>query len=295
MDWIADNWGIGAEVQRKLLFSIIALAALGLIRYFIIKFIDRNVDDLKTQYFWRSGTKNVHNALLIIVIGIIWIELFESFATFLGLIGAGLAIALQDPIVNLVAWVFILIKRPFEIGDRIEMEGMAGDVIDIRFFQFTINEINNWVDADQSTGRIIHIPNGRIFKAAQANYSVGFKFIWNEIPVLITFESNWKSAKLLLNDIIQKHGEKDIQPAKQQLTEASKKYLIYYNNINPVIYTSVKDSGILLTMRYLCDPKKRRVTEHRIWEDVLNTLEENKDIALAYPTQRIVHNPTAGK
>ncbi len=290
MNWIAENWGLNSEIQRKILFSIISFALLGLIRYVALSFINKNIEQVKTKYNWRTGIKNTHNALIIIFVGIIWIELFDSFATFLGLIGAGLAIALQDPIVNLAAWVFILVKRPFEVGDRVEMEGMAGDVIDIRFFQFTINEINNWVDADQSTGRIIHIPNGRVFKIAQANYSVGFQYIWNEIPILLTFESDWKKAKVILLEIAQKHGESVTKPAKKQLDEAAKKYMIYYNNLHPVIYTSVKESGILLTMRYLCNPKKRRVTEHEIWEEILEVILENKDIAFAYPTQRIIHN-----
>ena len=82
----------------------------------------------------------------------------------------------------------------------------AGDVIDIRLFQFSINEIGNWVDADQSTGRIIHIPNGIVFTEPQANYTAGFQYIWNEIPVLVTFESDWKKAKQILTDIVNHHG-----------------------------------------------------------------------------------------
>jgi small-conductance mechanosensitive channel len=77
-----------------------------------------------------------------------------SVVTYLGLVSAALVIALQDPITNFVGWVFIISRRPFEIEDRIQIGEDAGDVIDIRFFQFSLNEIGNWVDADQSTGRI---------------------------------------------------------------------------------------------------------------------------------------------
>ncbi|MFQ3213861.1 MAG: small-conductance mechanosensitive channel [Marivirga sp.] len=128
---------------------------------------------------------------------IVWIDKIDSIGTFLDLVSAGLAIALQVPTVNVAAWLFIVIRKPFIVGDRIEIGGVARDVIDIRFFQFTINEIGNWVESDQSTGRIIHVPNGEVFRVSQANYDQGFSHVWNELAVLITFESNWKLAKSL--------------------------------------------------------------------------------------------------
>lgn len=111
------------------------------------------------------------------------------------MLSAGIAIALKDPITDLAGWVFILWWKPFEVGDRIQLEDNAGDVIVIRIFQFTIIEIGNWVDADQSMGSILHIPNSKVFLEVLANYSIGFNYIWHEIGVLVTFESDWQKAK----------------------------------------------------------------------------------------------------
>ncbi|HEX9250738.1 MAG TPA: mechanosensitive ion channel domain-containing protein [Ignavibacteriaceae bacterium] len=215
--------------------------------------------------------------------------------TFLGLLSAGVAIALKDPLVNMVSWAFILIRQPFKVGDRIQIGEVAGDVIDIRLFQFSIMEIGNWVDAEQSTGRIIHIPNGIVFTVPQANYTAEFQYIWNEIPVLVTFESDWKKAKQILTDIINKQGVLFSEGAERQLIEASKKFLIFYSKLTPIVYTLVKDSGVMLTMRYMCNPRERRMTEEKIWEDVLNKFAECDDIDLAYPTQRFYNNSTGGK
>ena len=107
-------------------------------------------------------------------------------------------------------------RRPFALGDRIQIGKHSGDVIDIRFFQFTINEIGNWVDADQSTGRIIHIPNGKVFTEAQANFTQGFSHIWNEIGVLVTFESDWEKAKNILEKIVEKHAASLTKAAEQK-------------------------------------------------------------------------------
>ncbi|MBZ0199912.1 MAG: mechanosensitive ion channel family protein [Ignavibacteriaceae bacterium] len=80
---------------------------------------------------------------------------------------------------------FILERKPFTVGDRIQTGDVAGDVIDLRIFRFTRMEISNWVDAEQRTGRTIHVPNGKVFTEWQANYSTGFQYIWNEISVLV--------------------------------------------------------------------------------------------------------------
>ena len=167
--------------------------------------------------------------------------------------------------------------------------------IDIRFFQFTLNEINNWVDADQSTGRIIHVPNGRVFKDSQANYTQGFSHIWNEIGVMVTFESNWEEAKQLIEKIVKDHAEQLSKAAETRLIAASKKFMIFYTSLTPIVYTSVQDSGVMLTMRYLVNPRKRRTSEHKIWEEILRTFARYEDIDFAYPTQRIYYNQTEGK
>ena len=286
-DWFERNLGLESETQIKIAWMILIFVVLYVIKGLVVRFIFKKVTDIKDRYFWKHSVRNIYYVLLTVSIGFIWLENIGSVATFLGLVTAGLAIALQDPVVNLAGWFFILIRRPFEVGDRIEIGGIAGDVIDIRFFQFTINEINNWVDADQSTGRVVHIPNGQVFREPQANYTQGFGFIWNEIAVLITFESDWKRAKEILNAIIREHSEKFSKKAERELIENSKKFMIFYTKLSPIVYTSVKDSGVLLTMRYLVNPRNRRITEHHIWEAVLDQFAREKSIDLAYPTQRI--------
>lgn len=286
-EYIETHWQISPEIQTKILYTLIAIIVLLLLRYFALQLIFKRFQDAKHRYLWKNSIKNTYYILLILIILNIWVDRIDSLGTFLGLVSAGLAIALQVPIVNLAGWLFIMIRKPFEVGDRIEIDGNSGDVIDIRFFQFTINEIGNWVDSDQSTGRIIHIPNGLVFSQSQANYNQGFSHVWNEIAVLVTFESDWKKAKGILNEIVNKHAEELTFSAKRKLVEASKRFMIFYSNLTPIVYTSVKESGVLLTIRYISLPKKRRITEHIIWEEILERFGSESNINLAYPTQRI--------
>jgi len=289
-EFINETIGISIKTQNEILFSIFIILFLSIIRFLVLRLVWRQTEDVKIRYQWNRVISIIFPFTGIILIGAVWVPAFEQFGAYLGIITAGLAIALKDPLTNLAGWLFIVIRKPFVVGDRVQVGTDTGDIIDIRLFQFTMLEIGNWVEADQSTGRIIHIPNGKVFLEAQANYSTGFEYIWNEIKVLITFESNWEKAKVILEEIINKHTKDIDLKAKKEILEASKNYMIYYKNLTPIVYTSVKESGVQLTIRYLCNPRRRRGSENEIWEEILMQINGNEDINLAYPTTRFYKN-----
>jgi small-conductance mechanosensitive channel len=278
--------GISPDNQTKILYSVLILVVLGIIRFAILKIVWRLSEDPKMRYTWKRVVSFVMGVLMVILIGSVWVSAIGKFGAFLGLLSAGIAIALKDMLTNVAGWIFILTRKPFSIGDRVQIGENSGDVIDIRLFQFSLMEIGNWVNADQSTGRIVHMPNGIVFTKPQANYSAGFNYIWNEISVLVTFESQWERAKTILEKIIHEHSENLSLNAEKKIIEASKKYMIFYQYLTPIVYTSVEPSGILLTMRFICDPRKRRSNEQEVWEEVLKEFAKHKDIEFAYPTQR---------
>ena len=195
----SDGLFNGDFLESKIFYTILALVVFWLIRRISLIVLLRG-RDVQVQYRIRKSVAYITYPLAFLVIGRIWFAGFQAVSTYLGLLSAGLAIALQTPLVNLAGWAFILWRQPFKVGDRVQLGDHRGDVIDQRIFMFSLMEIGNWVDSDQSTGRVIHIPNGKIFNEVLANYSQGFQYIWNEIPVLVTFESDWRKAKQILDD-----------------------------------------------------------------------------------------------
>ena len=161
----------------------------------------------------------------------------------MGLLSAGVAIALQSLVLNLAGWAFIVWRRPFEVGDRIEIGAYKGDVVDIGAFGFTLLELGNWVNAEQSSGRTVRVPNGQIFSEAVANYTRGFDFIWAELPVVVTFESDWQKAKQVLTQIVEEQTAEVVQDAEQQLRQANEFMMVQYSRLSPTVYTRVVDSG----------------------------------------------------
>lgn len=292
MHVMSEYLDLSPQTLQKLMLSIGILVFLSLARILANSIVKRRIEDARRAYFWRRAVLYTYSLLLLLLIGRIWIKGIDSLTTFFGLATAGIAVAMHDTIANIAGWLFIMSRRPFKVGDRIQIGDTAGDVIDIRVFEFSIVEIGNWVDADQSTGRIIHVPNSKVLREPLANYHIGFDFIWNEIPVLITFESDWKKAKKLLSGIANDNVQHLSQGAQDQIRQAAEKYFIFYGALTPIVYTTVKDSGVMLTIRYLVNPRQRRSTEQQIWEAILEAFGNAPDVDLAYPTTRFYTLPS---
>jgi small-conductance mechanosensitive channel len=287
IDWLQTHLGMSLALQVQLLATVGTIVGLWLVRRIVLGFVYRRVQDPWGRYRWRKGLTYALVTAGVVIIGGTWLTAgVGELLKFLGILSAGLAIALKEPLSNFAGWAFIIWRRPFEVGDRVQIGPHAGDVIDLGLFQFTLNEIGAWVDADQSSGRIIHIPNGKVFTDPVANYNKGFRYIWNEVPVVVTFESDWRKAKQILGKIAVKHAEHLTQQAEQELLAASQQYLINYRKLTPIVYTKVVNDGVQLTIRYLIEPRKRRGTEHAIWEEILMEFAAAPDIDLAYHTTR---------
>ncbi|GAB4440115.1 MAG: mechanosensitive ion channel [Anaerolineae bacterium] len=276
----------GSSLQAKMIDSLIILIVIWLARLILIQVVNRRVTGIRRRHSLRKTISYTLALVGLMLLAPLWLESLQGMATFLGLVSAGLAIALQGPLSNLAGWFYLIWRRPFEIGDRIEIAGTGGDVIDISLFQFTLLEIGNWVHADQSTGRVVYIPNRKIFDHAQANYTKGFDYIWHELEITITFESNWQKAKEILSDIATRDAANLSTDAAEHIRRAAQRFAIVYSKLTPIVYLKVVEYGVLLTIRYLCEPRHRRSTEQAIWEDILTEFAQHSDIQFAYPTTR---------
>ena len=280
---------------QNLALSILAVLLLILARWFFLILLDRKSPSANARYRWNKSTRYIVAGLAIIFIVGIWIDSISNLATYFGLLSAGLAIALSSPISNLAGWGYIVFRKPFQLEDRVQIGDTKGDVIDQGLFAFTLMEVGNWVDAEQSTGRLIHVPNAKTFTENLANYTQGFNFIWHEIAVVLTFESNWEKAKPILAEIADKYSTHLSSEAETQLYQAADRFMIMPGTLTPKVYTRVVSDGVELTIRYLTEARQRRGSEEKIWEDVLRLFAAESDIDFAYRTQRMFFNQMEGK
>jgi small-conductance mechanosensitive channel len=280
--------GIPGSLQGQLFRSILILIIVIILHQITKKVLYRTIQDSKTYYRTKKSIGYVFIIIGFILVSRVWFKGVASLTTFLGLFTAGLAIAMKDLIMNIAGWFYIIWKGSFRVGDRIEIDGTAGDVIGIQLFEFAMMEMGNWVPADQSTGRITYVPNYKVFKEPVFNYSRGIPFVWQEIPIYLTYESNWKKAKNILEEIVFKYGETMDGAVEESIAEMSRKFMMYNAKLEPKVYTAIDhEDGIVLTMRYMCAYRNRRDSAEGIYEEVLNRFEYHKDIEFAYPTQRV--------
>jgi len=278
------------------IWSLIVLVVVYVFSRLAFRIILRSEASIETKHKMRSSIYWVRAAVFLFCLMIIWSELTQGFGVFIGMIGAGLALSLQETILCAAGWVLIVIKKPFDIGDRIEVdEGTRGDVVDINIFHTLIVEISNWTGGEQPTGRFLHIPNSFVFRGKLSNYTKGFPFIWNEIETVVTFESDWQKAKEVILQLSQEQVGKYEKEVEVQVEEMQRLYAVRYDNLAPVIYTSIADHGVALTLRYLTPIRKRRWTTKVISEGILSAFKKESSIDFAYPTTRYYDNRLEGK
>jgi small-conductance mechanosensitive channel len=211
---------------------------------------------------------------------------FGSLTAVLGLAGAGLAIALQDPIVSLVGWFLIVGRFGISVGDRVEINQVKGDVIDIGLLRIAVLEVGNWVGAEQSTGRVVFFPNSFIFKSHYFNYSTGNSFIWDEIRFTVTYESDWKRAREILEEVATRASQTFVVAAKGSQQQLERQYQINLGTVTPYVYVSIATNGIDLVLRYLTGIRKRRSTQDQICQEILQAFGAAPDIELSAPARR---------
>jgi len=284
---LADSLEIPLGTLQNIVWTLLVLVVVLILRRLARRVVASNVDETESAAYRANKIINyMATAVFVVTVAFIWIDAFDNLPTYLGLVSAGIAIALADVLRNMAGWAYILSRKPFAVGDRIEVDGYKGDVVDVRLFRFSLMEIDGWVDAEQSTGRLVHVPNGVVFTTEVANYTEGFGYIWHEIPVLVTFESNWKLAEELMMEVLDRDAPDVHGAAGDRIRETARRYSIRVGTLTPIVYLSVRDSGVLLTARYLVEARTRRGREDRIWRSILEAFAEQPSIELAYPTVR---------
>ncbi|MEM1114991.1 MAG: mechanosensitive ion channel family protein [Bacteroidota bacterium] len=293
---VASVTRLGTDLTEHLLQTAALFVVVWAVRLLVLAAVRRRApDNIRRLYQWRKGTTYVGSVVVVLALINIWVGTMGSLGTFLGLLSAGVAIALRDPLVNLAGWLFILGRRPFSQGDRIAIRGHTGDVIDQRLFQFTLLEVGTSTGAGQSTGRIVHVPNGWVFSDSVVNHTGAFAYVWHEVAVVVTFESDWRAAKQIVLDVAHECADHLSADAERAIRRAAREYFIFYSKLTPTVYTSVVGEGVQLTMRYLVAPRRVRGSAQDVWEAILDRFAARDDIDLAYPTTRFYRNNEEGK
>ncbi len=268
---------------------ILAVIVLILIlSHYLKKLPEKFTNEGKNLYYFRKLISFTSGLLIAAIVLLNFMGDFGSLSAVVGLAGAGLAIALQDPIVSLVGWFLIVGRFGISVGDRVEISQVKGDVIDIGLLRIAVLEVGNWVGAEQSTGRVVFFPNSFIFKNHYFNYSTTNSFIWDEIRITVTCESDWKKARQIIEQVAARVTQPFVEEARNSQEQVSRRFHINVGALTPHVYVSIADRGVDLLLRYLTEIRKRRLTQDSLYSEILEAFEREPTIGLAYPARKSI-------
>ena len=265
-EYLGKIAGIDSEYIKLTILTILIFFVFGIIKSIIKKIYSNLPVNDKKKFFRNRKIRIILTIISFILVFLLWGEKISGIVTFISFISAGLTIAIREIIFNFFAGIYINIKKPFEIEDRIEVNDIKGDVISMNPLSFEMLEIGERVNGEQSTGRIVHIPNSYIFTYTIKNYTKVFKYIWDEIKVDIPLEADIQKTEEVLYQIVSDNETLKEIPKKMEdaVDGAILEYRIYYNNLDPIIYMKIQRSHIEMYLRYLVHPKKARDVQNEI-------------------------------
>lgn len=266
----------------QLFLTTLALALVYLLFRLVIDLVaNRAIKDAKTRYTFRKAVSIISFLILAVVFIRIWVEDAQVLLLSYGLLAAGLAIALQDVFKNFVGGILITATGLYRVGDRIEAEGVCGDVMDIGVMSTTLMEIQGWVSADQPTGRIAIIPNGFALSNMVHNYTMDHNFVWDEISVPITYDSDWKQAAALFEAIVRREVGELTAQADREIERIGEKFYLPKKITEPGIFLTLTDNWVTFDIRYVAAVRERRVLHDRLSRLLLEAVEASGTIRIA--------------
>lgn len=282
--------------EYPFLWSIMKFLIIILFVFFIInylrKYLKKKIPNLTVRYKSQKGVEIIGYIVLLIIIIIYFTGTIKDFTVIIGLFTAGLAFTLQELILSIAGSVYIFLVKVYTPGDRIEINGIKGDVIDVDSIYTTMMEIGQWVNSDNYTGRIVKLSNAFVFKGPVYNYSQDFPFIWDEFNLPIRYGSNIDLAKSIIIKTSTETLSEYTMNSKAQWNAVVNKYYIEDAQVDPTLAITLTDNWIQFNLRYIVDFKKRRLTKHVLHDKIRKEIEKTNDaVILASTTLEVIKIP----
>ena len=265
-------------IEPGYIMSII-LTIISIIFFKAIKLCLNNIFstyDTRKAFTMYQKSNVILTILNAFVIFFVWDKYIHNIITIISFISAAMTLALRDFIYNFCAGIYIKVRKPFSVENRIEVKDIKGDVVSLNALSFEVLEVGAGINGDQSTGRIVNIPNSVVITDPLKNYDKNFKYIWTELTVRTKLDVDIEATKAKLLEIVKSNEVVKRIPVKMEseMEDISLDYRIYYNKLDPIVYCRVVENHIEFYLRYLVHPKKTRYVEDDIWIKILQANKE---------------------
>ena len=285
--WLIDNPLI-VSVLKYLVLVVFVIVLM----HFIKKVLRRNIPIATARYKSQKSVEIIGYLILVFLSFFYFTGNIKDFTLAIGLLSAGIAITLQELFLSIAGSIYIFAVKVYKPGDRIEINGVKGDVIDIDSMYTTMMEIGQWVGSDNYTGRIVKLSNAFVFKGPVYNYSQDFPFIWDEFNLPVRYGSDVELAKEIIIKTASEILSKYTKSSKTQWKDVVNKYYIEDAQLDPTLAITLTDNWIQFNLRYIVDYRKRRGTKHLLNDAIQKEIEKTQGkVKLASSTFEVVKIP----
>lgn len=254
--------------------------------------VSRYVRDNTTRYQVRKVLTFFGYVAAAFFIALVFSEQLGGMAVALGVAGAGAAFALQEVIASVAGWMAVSFGSYYRVGDRVQLGGIKGDVIDIGILRTTIMQIGDWISSDSYNGRIVRVANSFVFKEPVFNYSGEFPFLWDEIMIPIKYGSDYRLARDMIQRVAGEVVGEYAKSAEQAWKPITRRYLVEPASVRPLVTLSANHNWIEFTLRYVVDYKARRPTKDQLFTRLLEEIDKVPDqVGIAASTLNIEKVP----
>lgn len=287
------QWFLEYPILTSIIKYLIWIALIILIITWVRKILKKKLPDNSLRYKSQKGIEMIGYFLIILITITYFTGSIKDFGLAIGLLSAGITITLQELILSIAGSFYIFFVRVYKPGDRIEINGIKGDVIDIDSIYTTMMEIGQWVSSDNYSGRIVKLSNAFVFKGPVYNYSQDFPFVWDEFNLPIHYGSDLELAKSIVISVAQEQLSQYVKESIADWKGVVEKFYIEDAQVNPTLAITMTDNWLQFNLRYIVDYKKRRYTKNLLNEEIgKRILETNGKVSLASATFEIVKIPT---
>ncbi len=276
MQEIIKKW-LFDPVLGKIIAAILVVVFVIILVHSAQNAASRYIANAERRYRIRKLISFAGYMLALFLLSIIFSERLAGLTVFFGVAGAGVAFALQEVIASVAGWVALSFGRFYHIGDRVQLGGIKGDVIDIGVLRTTLMECGGWINGDQYNGRVVRVANSFIFKEPVYNYSSDFPFLWDEILIPVRYGSNYERARREFQQILDDITGEYARRLKIDWRKMTDKYMLEDARLEPMISLIMKENWVEYTLRYVVDYKQRRVTKDKICVKILQAMEQSGD------------------
>ncbi len=277
----------------KVLKLLLWVAVIVLVVGFLRRLVKRQIDNTSYRYKTQKFIEIIGYALiLLLLVMYITLDNVKDYTIIIGLFTAGITFTLQELILSIAGSFYIFSVRVYKPGDRIEINGISGDVIDIDSIYTTLMEIGEWVSSDNYSGRIVKISNAFVFKGPIKNYSMDFPFVWDELNILITYGSDVALAREIILREANTFLDEFTRNSKAKWEEMVERYYIENAKLEPSLALSLTDNWIQLNLRYITDYRQRRLTRQELFSRIEKAVAETGGkVTLASATLQLLKIP----